>query len=121
MLIRRTQLKKLPVNPNSFHPDASNLLPSPEQEAEWLKHKHLGLSHDESFGQKSLGGFGGKGRPFANKPEMTEEEEHKFWAQMIRHGDNEKRMLKGGHGVPLSGELINPPARRGEDKQNGGS
>lgn len=35
---------------------------------------------------------------------MTEEEEHKFWAQMIRHGDNEKRMLKGGHGVPLSGK-----------------
>jgi hypothetical protein len=35
---------------------------------------------------------------------MTEEEEHKFWAQMIRHRDSE-RILKGGHGVPLSGEL----------------
>ena len=39
---------------------------------------------------------------------MTEEEEKKFWAQMIRTG-SEKRTLKGGHGVPLSGMFCQRP------------
>ncbi|KAK1920970.1 aspartic peptidase domain-containing protein [Papiliotrema laurentii] len=101
--VHKTQLKKIPAHPNSFHPDASNLAPSPQQEAEWLRHKHLGLQ-DALLDQRPLGGFGGKGRPAHHAHQhdgMTEEEEHKFWAQMIRHRDSE-RILKGGHGVPLS-------------------
>lgn len=103
--MRRTSLKKLPANANSFHPDASNLYPSPEQEAAYLRAKHLGLSLDGND-QKPLGGFGGRGRPApAGEMPMTEEEEKKYWAQMIREDTGlGKRVLKGGHGVPLSGE-----------------
>ena len=41
----------------------------------------------------------------AEEMPLTEEEEKKYWAQMIR-GDTGlgKRVLKGGHGVPLSGK-----------------
>ena len=99
------KLGKLPSTSQSFSP-AGAFVPSPAQEAEYLKHKHLGLEHDDSFPQKPLGGFGGSGRPMKYKEqELTPEEEEKFWAQMVEHGDNQKRMLKGGHGVPLSGEF----------------
>ena len=104
-LTRRTSLKKLPANANSFHPDASNLYPTPEQEAAYLRAKHLGLNLDGND-QKPLGGFGGRGRPMpAGEMPLTEEEEKKYWAQMIREDTGlGKRVLKGGHGVPLSGE-----------------
>lgn len=104
------KLKKLPLTETSLLPDASHVRPSPEQEAEFLRHKHLGLAHEESetFGQKPLMGFGGSGRKFHHQNSehegLDDEERERFWAQMIGEGGNEKRMLKGGHGVPLSGE-----------------
>ena len=107
----RMKLKKLPLTEHSLLADASNLRPSPAQEAEFLRHKHLGLAHEESemFGQKPLMGFGGTGRkgrhPKLEYEGLNDEDRDRFWTQMIEHGGNEKRMLKGGHGVPLSGEL----------------
>lgn len=106
------KLKKLPLSSTSLLPDASHIRPTPEQEAEFLRHKHLGLAHEETFGQKPLLGFGGSGRP--PKPQhkhhgMSDEDKDLFWAQMMprEEGGVEKRMLKGGggHGVPLSGML----------------
>ena len=103
------KLKKLPADENAFHPDGSHFRPTPQQEAEYLRHKHLGLEHESPF-QKPLMGFGGEGRPMHPQvPEMSEEDRDKFWAQFVPRGDNEKRMLKGGHGVPLSGELMTQP------------
>ena len=97
------KLKKLPLNEASLHPDASSLRPSPQQEAEWLRHKHFGLSLDDgSFGQKPFGGFGGSGRKM---PKMEDVDDTEYWIQMIeKREDNGERILKGGHGVPLSGE-----------------
>jgi saccharopepsin len=104
------QLKKLPLTESSLNPDSSHLRPTPEQEAEYLRHKYLGLQHSGDE-QRPLGGFGGAGRPAKHIPEMHEDDMDKFWAQMIpKRGDNEKRMLKGGHGVPLSSEY-NPDLR----------
>ena len=63
-----------------------------------MKHKVL-----SSRGlQVPLGGFGGKGRPAPHSAdlELTEEEEQKFWAQMMQPDD--ARTFKGAHGVPLS-------------------
>ena len=106
------KLKKMPLSATSLLPDASDVRPSPEQEAEWLRHKHLGASHEETFGQKPLMGLGGKGRKTKSKdhhhhekPEADEEDE-RYWAQMINHNGAQKRMLKGGHGVPLSGKWL---------------
>jgi hypothetical protein len=104
------KLKKLPLTETSLLPDGSHLRPSPEQEAEFLRHKHLGPAHEESevFGQKPMMGFGGLGRKGHHQTQeyegLNDEEKNSFWAQMVGQGGNEKRMLKGAHGVPLSGE-----------------
>ena len=102
------KLKKLPLTETSLLADASHIRPSPEQEAEFLRHKHLGLAHEENqvFGQKPLMGLGGSGRKthHHHHEAISDEEKNMFWAQMIPEGPNEKRMLKGGHGVPLSGK-----------------
>ncbi|WWD16697.1 hypothetical protein CI109_101127 [Kwoniella shandongensis] len=105
--IHKMKLEKVALTPSSLSPDASNLRPSPQQEAEWLRHKHLGLAHEESVnGQKPMMGMGGSGRKIKGEhhgqPDITDEDREKYWAQMIHHDDNEKRTLKGGHGVPLS-------------------
>ncbi len=105
------KLKKLPLTETSLLPDGSHLRPSPEQEAEFLRYKHLGLAHEDSetFGQKPLMGFGGSGRKLQHHKDgkhshgFEDEDKDLFWAQMSGKGGNEKRMLKGGHGVPLSG------------------
>jgi len=92
------KLKKLPLTSASLHPQAS----SPQLEAEWLKHKHLGnLGGLIQEGQKVLG-LGPHGRPFRAEP--TEEE---VWAQVMPRDrvveeGLEDRVAKGGHGVPLS-------------------
>ena len=107
----RMKLKKLPLTEQSLLADASHFRPSPAQEAEFLRHKHLGLAHEESemFGQKPLMGLGGTGRKGRHQKleheGLNDEERDRFWTQMIGPDGNEKRMLKGGHGVPLSGEL----------------
>ncbi|OCF45091.1 saccharopepsin [Kwoniella heveanensis CBS 569] len=106
----RMKLEKVPLTPTSLLPDASNVRPSPEQEAEWLRHKHLGLAHEDNYsGQKPLMGMGGSGRKIKGEHhhhhshhEMSDEDRERFWAQMIHHDGHEKRALKGGHGVPLS-------------------
>ena len=99
------KLKKLPTTAASLLPDGSDFQPSPEQEAEWLRHKHFGAVHQETLGQKALMGLGGKGRKLKDRlPDGVQKDLEEFWAQMIPNGDNEKRMLKGGHGVPLSGQ-----------------
>lgn len=104
------QLKKLPTTASSLMP-GSDLRPSPQMEAEFLKHKHLGLAHEEFFnGQKPLGlGAGGKGRKVKESEKWNDEDKDRFWAMMIDEDEEEsglgKRMLKGGHGVPLSGKL----------------
>lgn len=102
--VHKMKLKKLPLTETSLLPDASHLRPTPEQEAEFLRHKHLGLAHEQSeiFGQKPLMGLGGSGRKLHNYESLSDEEKHRYWAQMVGEGGNEKRMLKGGHGVPLS-------------------
>ncbi|KAK8861397.1 hypothetical protein IAR55_002216 [Kwoniella newhampshirensis] len=105
--IHKMKLEKVALTPSSLSPDASNLRPSPQQEAEWLRHKHLGLAHEESVnGQKPMMGMGGSGRKLKGEhqtpPELNDEDREKYWAQMIHHNGNEKRTLKGGHGVPLS-------------------
>jgi saccharopepsin len=100
------QLKKLPTSQTSFNPDGSDFRPSPEMEAEFLKHKHLGFQTPEwleSIGQKPLMGFGGEGRKMPSLSEVDEEAREKFWAMMMGDNQNQKRMVKGGHGVPLSG------------------
>lgn len=105
------KLQKIPQTANALLPDGTSLRPSPQQEAEYLRYKHLRLVHDDSqlFGQKPMMGFGGEGRKVhlngGKKYEhLSDDEKDLFWAQMIEPRDNEKRMLKGGHGVPLSGE-----------------
>jgi saccharopepsin len=98
-------LKKLPISQTSLNPDGADFRPSPEMEAEFLKHKHLGFQTPEwmdSIGQKPLMGFGGEGRKMPSLPEVDEEARDKFWAMMMGENNNQKRMLKGGHGVPLS-------------------
>ncbi|KAK4687075.1 saccharopepsin, partial [Tremellales sp. Uapishka_1] len=89
--VHRMKLNKLPVTAASLMPDASDLRPSPQQEAEFLRSKHVG-------GQQPLFGMGGQGRKTHHH---QSEEDELLWAQMIHHSD-EKRTLKGGHGVPLS-------------------
>lgn len=96
------QLKKLPTTSSSLMPDSA-LRPSPQMEAEFLKHKHLGLLHEESVnGQKPLG----LGRKVKAHKEWDDEDKDQFWAMMVDEGEAglSKRMLKGGHGVPLSGK-----------------
>jgi hypothetical protein len=73
-------------------------------EAEWLKQKHLG-AHGLGAEQKVLG-LGPHGRPF-RQPAPEDE----LFAQVVPRtpGENmkendEARIKKGGHGVPLSGE-----------------
>jgi saccharopepsin len=98
-------LKKLPISQTSLNPDGSDFRPSPEMEAEFLKHKHLGFQTPEwldSIGQKPLMGFGGEGRKMPSLSEVDEEAREKFWAMMMGENHNQKRMTKGGHGVPLS-------------------
>jgi saccharopepsin len=103
------KLKKLPLTEASLLPDSSNLRPTAEQEAEFLRFKHLGLTHEQAEhfnGQKPMMGLGGKGRKTKQVEHgMSDEDKDRFWAQMIPSGGNEKRMLKGPHGVPLSGML----------------
>lgn len=112
----RMPLKKLPISQTSLNPDGADFRPSPEMEAEFLKHKHLGFQMPEwadSIGQKPLMGFGGEGRKMPSLSEVDEEARDKFWAMMMGDGQgNQKRMVKGGHGVPLSGtlsKLLKPP------------
>jgi len=74
-------------------------------EAEFLKHKHLGFQTPEwleNVGQKPLMGFGGEGRKMPSLSQVDEEAREKFWAMMVGDNHNQKRMVKGGHGVPLS-------------------
>lgn len=87
---------------------------TPELEALFLKHKHLGLplnqliDVDAFHGQKPLGGAeqpmrGGSRKHAAAHKEQSDDD---VWAMMMPHHDAEHaRMLKGGHGVPLSGKL----------------
>ena len=107
----RMQLKKLPISQTSLNPDGNDFRPSPEMEAEFLKHKHLGFQTPEwleNMGQKPLMGFGGEGRKMPSLSEVDEEAREKFWAMMMGDNHNQKRMLKGGHGVPLSSESSHP-------------
>ncbi|KAL7419867.1 aspartic proteinase precursor [Cryptotrichosporon argae] len=102
--VHRMKLKKVALSETSLLPDASNLRPTPEQEAEFLRHKHLGLLHDEN-GQKPLMGMGGAGRPVRqgkhHEAELSDDDKDLFWAQN-HHPSNERHALKGGHGVPLA-------------------
>jgi len=106
--VHKMKLKKLPLTEASLLPDASHLRPTPEQEAEFLRHKHLGLAHEEvDFnGQRPLMGLGGKGRKTKGAHhghhEFNDEDKDLYWAQMVERDGNEKRMIKGPHGVPLS-------------------
>jgi saccharopepsin len=96
------QLKKLPTTSSSLMPN-SDLRPSPQMEAEFLKHKHLGLLHEDSInGQKPLG----LGRKVKGHKKWDDDDKDLFWAMMQddQEGGMEKRMVKGGHGVPLSGK-----------------
>jgi hypothetical protein len=109
LLMSRMQLKKLPITQTSLNPDGNDFRPSPEMEAEFLKHKHLGFQTPEwleSIGQKPLMGFGGEGRKMPSLSEVDEEAREKFWAMMMGDNHNQKRMVKGGHGVPLSGTSL---------------
>lgn len=93
----------MPTTVESLLPEGADLRPTPEQEAAWLRYKHLG--HD--FAEKPLMGFGGKGRKgkgwLQKSKDFLESEKELFWTTMVPRGDNEERMAKGGHGVPLSG------------------
>ena len=81
-------------------------------EAEWLKHKHLGLLGDmaEHAGPKVMA-LGPHGRPYVRDAvEQAREVVEDVWAQVVPQTDGEKmvgmereRIAKGGHGVPLSG------------------
>lgn len=61
-------------------------------------------------GQKVLG-LGPHGRPYRVESESAEEDE--MWAQVMPREEHEleSRVAKGGHGVPLSGELPLPQER----------
>ncbi|WVQ79046.1 hypothetical protein IAT38_001139 [Cryptococcus sp. DSM 104549] len=105
--IHRMKLEKH-APADQFLPDASNLRPTPELEAEWLKFKHMGQEYAE---QLPLMGSGGAGRKFKegkkhkhHHDKDLSDEEKMYWAQVHhgRHKHAEERMLKGGHGVPLS-------------------
>lgn len=112
------KLKKMPGAASSL----MDARPSPEQEAAFLRNKHLGLPFDYfTDGQKPLMGFGGAGRPYRSRKGdhehkhkhhhehaegLSDEEKELLWAQMVPRGDETERILKGGHGVPLSGELV---------------
>lgn len=96
------KLKKLPLTASSLLADASHHRPSPEQEAAFLKNKHLGLLNGGE-GQKPLMGLGGAGRPAKHH---GHDEEKDFWAQMVEPREEQERIRKGGHGVPLSGMSV---------------
>jgi len=90
----RMQLKKLPISQTSLNPDGNDFRPSPEMEAEFLKHKHLGFQTPEwleNMGQKPLMGFGGEGRKMPSLSEVDEEAREKFWAMMM--GDNHNQVV----------------------------
>ena len=122
-LIIRTKLKKLPLDAASLLPDSASFRPSPEQEAQWLRAKHLAasLGWDSVWGgQKPLMGSGGVGAKMREGLEDIKEklhdleeeveDEERYWAQMMEGGGMSKRMLKGdGHGVPLSGARCDLP------------
>ncbi|ORX36348.1 aspartic peptidase domain-containing protein [Kockovaella imperatae] len=93
--VHKMKLEKLVSTESSLMADGGRI--SPELEAEWLRHKHLGLAGDFN-GQKAFGGIGRKVSQAAEK--VIDEAE--YWIQMVEKRDNEERMMKGGHGVPLS-------------------
>ena len=107
----RMKLKKLSQEESLLHVDPAGLRFNPQQEAEWLRHKHMGLAHeDASMPQKPLGGIRGGDR-LARPGKEDSDEDEKFWIQMLDPRDQaaeQERMLKGGHGVPLSGERLIP-------------
>lgn len=86
-------------------------------EAEWLKHKHLGLGLGaalgdmaEQAGQKVMA-LGPHGRPYVRDAvEQARDVVEDVWTQVVPKSAGEKmvaeeeaRIAKGGHGVPLSG------------------
>lgn len=106
------KLKKLPQTAESLLNGASR-----HMEAEYLKYKHTGAELLGEDYQKPLMGFGGAGRPAPSKEHKHHHHHHddkhhhhhhdddELWAQMIQPRESEhERILKGGHGVPLSGE-----------------
>lgn len=91
-------------------PPAAHLAVSPELEAQYLKHKHLGLL-DGHEGQMP---FMSGGR---RHPKDISGEDDTLWAQMIEE-ENNIIDYKGGHGVPLSSECFDVSAtHRGTDGQ----
>lgn len=87
---------------------------SPFREAAWLGYKHtipqaIEGALDAIKQKPIMAGAGGSGRKFRQHAEDKEDHEH-FWTQMIEEIERveeeqglSKRMVKGGHGVPLSG------------------
>lgn len=91
------KLKKLPASATSLLPEASNLGPTVHQEAAYLAQKY--------GAQRPMLGGGGAGRKLHIQPDnMSDEDKELYWAQLAHPSSDEQRMLKGGHGVPLSGE-----------------
>ncbi len=98
---------------------------SPHQEAAWLGYKHTQsqiehlLSNINNNGgdetQRPLMGSGGAGRKFHHHGKLpkSKEENERFWTMVAEQveenltGDQmeviKENMIKGGHGVPLSG------------------
>jgi saccharopepsin len=87
---------------------------SPSREAAWLGYKHtipqaIEGALDAIKQKPIMAGAGGHGRKFRQHSQDKEDHEH-FWIQMIEEIERveeeqglSKRMVKGGHGVPLSG------------------
>lgn len=74
---------------------------SPSHEAAWLMHKHVGGLFDQAVGQVTFG----KRRTSDKAPKLTEEDVEHYWAQMVENG-GDRKVLTGGHGVPLSSEAM---------------
>lgn len=94
-------------------PAAASMHQAPELEALFLKHKHLGLPLDQivelnaASGQQPLGAvFDHSVRGGNRKHGHKNADNEDVRAMMMPHEEAEHaRLVKGGHGVPLSGEL----------------
>jgi len=105
----RMKVKKLPTSSSSFLPDATNLRPSPEQEAAFLRHKYLGsMFYDfEGFGQKPIMSSkrNRKEMIWHTQPADMNDEDREKVVAITGAASDENWMLKGGHDAHLSGEF----------------
>jgi hypothetical protein len=108
LLLSRMKLQKIHSSPTEHQI-------SPHQEAAWLGYKH---SHSQiedllsnSGKQHPLMGSGGAGRKFRGSMPKSKEESERFWTMVAEQVDVDnleaikENMIKGGHGVPLSGQF----------------